>query len=86
MSNTVFQNMLHSSSSQPRRPEADINDKSTTSIVVYSGAASEPDPFSANANTYYTPQTMIPATPPKGTVKHARKTLKEESLIISFLN
>jgi len=84
MSDTVFQTMLRSSSSQPRSPEDDINDESTNGIVVYSGGTSEPDPFSAHANTYYTPQTMIPTTPPKGTLKHGRKTSKEESLIISL--
>lgn len=84
MSDTVFQTMLRSSSSQPRQPEADINDESTTGLVVYSGGSSEPDPFSAHANTYYTPQAMIPATPPKDTSRHVRKTSKEESLIISL--
>ncbi|KAF8797581.1 hypothetical protein BYT27DRAFT_7228940 [Phlegmacium glaucopus] len=84
MSDSVFQNLLRSSSSQPRQPEADINDDSTTNLVVYSGGTSEPDPFSAHANTYYTPQTMIPPTPPKGTPKHVRKASKEESLIISL--
>ena len=84
MSDSVFQNMLRSSSSRPPQPEADINDESTAGIVVYAGGTTEPDPFSAHANTYYTPQTMIPATPPKGTLKHARKTSKEESLIISL--
>ena len=84
LSDTVFQTMLRSSSSQPRPPEDDINDESTNGIVIYSGGASEPDPFSAHANTYYTPQTMIPTTPPKGILKHGRKTSKEESLIISL--
>lgn len=84
MSDSVFQTMLRSSASQPPQPEADINDESTTDIVVYAGGSSEPDPFSAHANTYYTPQTMIPTTPPKGSLKHARKTSKEESLIISL--
>ncbi|PPQ70922.1 hypothetical protein CVT25_004766 [Psilocybe cyanescens] len=83
MSDTVFQSMLRSS---PKAivPEADINDESSTGLVVYSGGSSEPDPFSANANTYYTPQTMIPATPPRGMAKHNRKTSKEENLIISL--
>ena len=84
LSDTVFQTMLRSSSTQPRSPEDDINDESTSGIVVYSGGTSEPDPFSAHANTYYTPQTMIPTTPPKGILKHDRKTSKEESLIISL--
>jgi uncharacterized protein (DUF3084 family) len=84
MSDTVFQTMLRSSSSQPPQPETDINDESTTGIVVYSGGTSEPDPFNAHASTYYTPQTMIPTTPPKGIFKHGRKTSKEESIIISL--
>ncbi|KAF9480264.1 hypothetical protein BDN70DRAFT_620540 [Pholiota conissans] len=81
LSDTVFQNMLRSS---PKvvEPEADINDESSSGLVVYSGG--EPDPFSAHANTYYTPQTMIPITPPKGAPKHNRKTSKEENLIISL--
>ncbi|CAA7262659.1 unnamed protein product [Cyclocybe aegerita] len=84
LSDTVFQTMLRSSS-KSTRPEADINDESSSGLVVYSaGAAAEPDPFSANANTYYTPQTMIPTTPPKGLPTHHRKTSKEESLIISL--
>ncbi|KAF8901009.1 hypothetical protein CPB84DRAFT_994909 [Gymnopilus junonius] len=84
LSDTVFQSMLSSTNKSPG-PEADINDESTSGLVVYSGGApAEPDPFSANANTYYTPQMMIPTTPPKGAPKHNRKTSKEESLIISL--
>ncbi|KIM41775.1 hypothetical protein M413DRAFT_137841 [Hebeloma cylindrosporum] len=86
MSDTVFQTMLRSTSTKAVEPEADINDESSSGLVVYSGAPSEPDPFSAHATTYYTPQTMIPTTPPKGTAKqqHNRKTSKEENLIISL--
>ena len=51
-------------------------------LIVYPDGPSEPNPFSANANTYYTPQVNIPATPPRG-VKHLRTTSKEESLIFS---
>lgn len=80
LSDTAFQDMLRASSF----PEADINDESCANLVVYSGSPSEPDPFSVNANTYYTPQVMIPTTPPKGTLRHIRKTSKEESLIISL--
>uniref|UniRef100_A0A8H7XXY7 Uncharacterized protein n=1 Tax=Psilocybe cubensis TaxID=181762 RepID=A0A8H7XXY7_PSICU len=85
MSDTVFQSMLRSSP-KVNAPEADINDESSSGLVVYSGGGgtSEPDPFSVNANTYYTPQTMIPTTPPKGAIKHNRKTSKEENLIISL--
>jgi uncharacterized protein YoxC len=83
MSDTVFQSMMRSPS---KHPEADINDDSSHVLVVYSGGtgASEPDPFRANARTYYTPQTMIPTTPPQGAPRHARKTSKEESIIFSL--
>jgi hypothetical protein len=84
MSDSVFQTMLCSSSSEPRQPKTFSNDESTTGIVIHLGGTSEPDPFSAHANTYYTPQTMIPPTPPKCTLKHVRMTSKEESLIISL--
>jgi chromosome segregation ATPase len=47
-------------------------------------SAPEPDPFSANATTYYTPQTMIPTTPPKGQTRHVRTASKEESIIFSL--
>ncbi|KAF8654785.1 hypothetical protein AX16_003440 [Volvariella volvacea WC 439] len=50
-----------------------------------SGPSPEPDPFNARANTYYTPQTMIPATPPGGPAsRHVRKPSKEENLIFSL--
>jgi len=84
MSDTVFQTMLHSAPTKPVEPEAGINDKSSSGLVVYSGGPSEPDPLSAHANSYYTPQTMIPTAPPKGAMKHNRKTSKEENLIISL--
>ncbi|KAF8806734.1 hypothetical protein BYT27DRAFT_6607186 [Phlegmacium glaucopus] len=45
--------------------------------------ASEPDPFDAHVNTYYT-QTTIPPTQLKGTLKHVRKASMEESLILSL--
>ncbi|KAJ7168078.1 hypothetical protein C8R43DRAFT_945344 [Mycena crocata] len=47
-------------------------------------AGLEPDPFSANARTYYTPQTMIPVTPPQSMSRHARTASKEESIIFSL--
>lgn len=81
LSDTVFQSMLRNS---PKPPEADINDESSSDLVVYSAGSPQPDPFSANANTYYTPQTMIPATPPQGAPKHSRKTSKEENIIFSL--
>ncbi|KAJ6524563.1 hypothetical protein B0H19DRAFT_1200317 [Mycena capillaripes] len=88
LSDTVFMSMLRSPS--PKLPEADINDESSSDLIVYSSAKEpkvEPDPFSANANTYYTPQTMIPATPPQGDGAaggHVRKVSKEEDLIFSL--
>ncbi|KAJ6463408.1 hypothetical protein C8R45DRAFT_911574 [Mycena sanguinolenta] len=89
LSETVFMSMLRSPS--PKLPEADINDESSSDLVIYSAAKdplSEPDPFSANANTYYTPQTNIPATPPEvergAGPAHARKASKEEDLIFSL--
>jgi hypothetical protein len=51
--------------STDQTPEVEINDESTSQLVVYSNATPELDPFCANATTYYTPQTMIPATPPR---------------------
>ena len=84
MSDTVFQTMLCSSSSQPSPPEDDNNDESTTGIIIHSGGTSEPDPFSAHATTYCTPQTMIATTPPEDILKHGRKISKEETLIISL--
>ncbi|ESK93895.1 hypothetical protein Moror_13002 [Moniliophthora roreri MCA 2997] len=83
LSDTVFHSVLRGSPSKPP-VEADINDESSSEIVVYSAKGPEPDPFSANARTYYTPQTMIPTTPPRGAPTHVRKTSKEDSLIVSL--
>lgn len=61
-------------------PEADINDDSGAELVVYAGPPTEPpDPFRANATTYYTPQTMIPPTPPQNST-HSRKSSKEDDV------
>jgi hypothetical protein len=91
LSDTVFQSMLRGSVpvfKPPRNsaPEADIQDDASQKLIVYSPnqASTEPDPFNAKANTYYTPQTMIPTTPPQGVSRHTRKTSKEESLIYSL--
>ncbi|KAJ8516870.1 hypothetical protein ONZ45_g5875 [Pleurotus djamor] len=70
--------------SPPKAPEADINDERSTDLIIYSQPKADPDPFSANANTYYTPQTMIPTTPPQGPPRHARKSSKEEGIIASL--
>ncbi|KAG2107623.1 uncharacterized protein F5147DRAFT_199842 [Suillus discolor] len=71
LSDTVFQIML-----RKHAPEADINDTSNASLVLVS---EPPDPFRANATTYYTPGTMIPPTPPQPT--HSRTASKEEDII-----
>ncbi|KAG7087433.1 hypothetical protein E1B28_013399 [Marasmius oreades] len=82
LSDTVFHSVLRSS--PPKPPEEDIYDESSSDVLVYSGKDPEPDPFSANAGTYYTRQTMIPTTPPRGAPTHVRKTSKEDSLIVSL--
>ncbi|KAL1740165.1 hypothetical protein HDZ31DRAFT_77081, partial [Schizophyllum fasciatum] len=64
-SDTRFYSMMRSSpASSKAAPESDINDESCAEIVVAPESAPQPDPFNANANTYYGPQTMIPTTPP----------------------
>lgn len=63
-------------------PDADIDDASSAELVVYPGpTADQPDPFRANAMTYYTPQTMIPPTPPSN---HLHATSKEEDVFLSL--
>ncbi|KAG6816044.1 hypothetical protein H0H87_009005 [Tephrocybe sp. NHM501043] len=78
LSDTVFQSMIQS-------PPNVINDESSQDIVmIQPNAPEQPDPFRANATTYYTPQTLIPITPPPGAPRHARKTSKEDSIIFSL--
>ena len=82
ISDTVFQAMIRSasgSSSKESTPESDINDKSTPDVSFDNP---EPDPFSIDATTYYTPGTMMPPTPPQST--HARTASREEDLIWSL--
>ncbi|KAM6493285.1 hypothetical protein JOM56_011419 [Amanita muscaria] len=78
LSDTIFHSRAMSPTGHP--PEADINDESVTEL--FSPPPAEPDPFSAHAKTYYTPQTMIPMTPPQK--QHYRKTSAEENLIFSL--
>ncbi|KAH7910563.1 hypothetical protein BJ138DRAFT_1113986 [Hygrophoropsis aurantiaca] len=78
LSDTVFQSMIKAA--KQSHPEADINDMSSPSLLV----SPEPDPFRANATTYYTPQTMIPPTPPQGAPAHTRSASREEDLIWSL--
>ncbi|KAG7447351.1 uncharacterized protein BT62DRAFT_948399 [Guyanagaster necrorhizus] len=90
LSDTVFQSLMKSTSSvsshvsSKNRPEADINDESSADLVVYSEKVPEPDPFSAGAKTYYTPQTNIPITPPRGAPSHVRTASKEDNVIFSL--
>ncbi|KAJ7686798.1 hypothetical protein B0H17DRAFT_704132 [Mycena rosella] len=90
LSDTVFMSMIRTPSPSSKRPEADINDESSSELVVYNSAGAakpEPDPFSAHAMTYYTPQTNIPVTPPHADASgpaHARKASKEEDLIFAL--
>ncbi|KAF8172754.1 hypothetical protein K438DRAFT_1728681 [Mycena galopus ATCC 62051] len=90
LSETMFMSMLRSPSASPasKLPEADINDESSSDLVIYASNNSankqEPDPFSANAHTYYTPQTNIPATPPQNERAHARKASKEDGEIFAL--
>jgi archaellum component FlaC len=79
-SSSIFRNQTHESS----LPKADINDDPGANVVVYGNAtANTPDPFRANATTYYTPQTMIPPTPPPNSA-HSRMASKEEDVLWSL--
>ncbi|KAK0216070.1 hypothetical protein IW262DRAFT_1299332 [Armillaria fumosa] len=87
---SVLQSLMKSTSSvsshasSKGRPEADINDESSADLVVYSEKAPEPDPFSAGAKTYYTPQTNIPITPPRGAPTHVRTASKEDNVLFAL--
>ncbi|KAK2465139.1 hypothetical protein APHAL10511_002831 [Amanita phalloides] len=76
-----FDNLLDTSGhlDGPSVPPGLGDEESTQELF---SAQSEPDPFSAHASTYYTPQTMIPPTPPQK--QHVRKASKEENIIYSL--
>ncbi|KAH9986204.1 hypothetical protein BJV74DRAFT_886027 [Russula compacta] len=91
-SRAVSESMFHTLSRNNKNPELDTNDPNSTAIVLYatpsadrasnlSPPPSEPDPFRANATTFYTPGTLLPPSPPTAVVGHARKPSKEEDLI-----
>ena len=91
-SRAVSESMFHTLSRNNKNPELDINDSNSTALVLYatpsadrasnlSPPPSEPDPFRANATTFYTPGTLLPPSPPTAVVGHARKPSKEEDLI-----
>ncbi|KIK97765.1 hypothetical protein PAXRUDRAFT_760230 [Paxillus rubicundulus Ve08.2h10] len=69
---TMLQSIIKSS----KHPEADTIDLSEA-IVLYTN--SEPDPFRADAPMYYTPKTLNPPPPPRGT--HSRTASREEDII-----
>ncbi|KAI0298982.1 hypothetical protein B0F90DRAFT_650219 [Multifurca ochricompacta] len=91
----VSESMFHTLSRNGKNPESDINDPTSAAVVLYSTPAadrtsnlspapSEPDPFRANATTFYTPGTLLPPSPPTAATGHARKPSKEEGLIWSL--
>ncbi|KAL1941791.1 hypothetical protein VTO73DRAFT_6791 [Trametes versicolor] len=87
-SDTVFHSFAPSSA--PREgalPEADIDDRSSSALVLYPTPESpekEKDPFGANARAYYTPGTGVPPTPPSSAPAHSRKASREEDMILSL--
>ncbi|KAH9848978.1 hypothetical protein C2E23DRAFT_888588 [Lenzites betulinus] len=87
-SDTVFHSFAPSSAPKdPAVPEADIDDRSTSALVLYPTPESpekEKDPFGANARAYYTPGTGVPPTPPSSAPAHNRKASREEDLILSL--
>ena len=91
----VSESMLHTLSRNNKHPEADIADQNSTSIVLYAAPSadrvlnlspppSEPDPFRANATTFYTPGTLLPPSPPAAVVGHVRRPSKEDDIIWSL--
>jgi hypothetical protein len=60
---TNYLSALSPRSPSQAAPEADIADLSSDSLVVFSKP--DPDPFAADAGTYYTPESRIPQTPPE---------------------
>ncbi|KAI0270710.1 hypothetical protein BC834DRAFT_967439 [Gloeopeniophorella convolvens] len=91
----VSESMFHTLSRHTKTPDTDTNDPNPAALVLYStpGAGripiagspppAEPDPFRANATTFYTPGTLLPPTPPAA-LGHARKPSKEEDMIWSL--
>ncbi|KAJ6606592.1 hypothetical protein DFH09DRAFT_1387804 [Mycena vulgaris] len=79
LSDTVFMSMMRGT---PPKVMDGANGESPSGKE--GSVAPEPDPFSAHATTYYTPQTMIPTTPPQTVSHHVRQASKEESIIFSL--
>jgi hypothetical protein len=83
------------SSRNNKNPELEINDPNPAAVMLYAAPSgdrapnlspppSEPDPFRANATTFYTPGTLLPPSPPTVVVGHARKPSREDDLIWSL--
>ncbi|RDX44717.1 hypothetical protein OH76DRAFT_1045806 [Lentinus brumalis] len=91
-SDTVFHSMLQAPLTPQKEnipPEADIDDRSKSALVLYPAPASpekkkEQDPFGAHSTAYYTPGTGVPPTPPQAVQAHGRKASREEDLILSL--
>ena len=91
----VSESMFLTLSRNNKNPELDINDPNPASIVLYATPSAdrvpnlsppppEPDPFRANATTFYTPGTLLPPSPPTAIIGHARKSSKEDDIIWSL--
>lgn len=89
-SDTVFHSIIQGSPSIALKevsPEADIDDRSSSALVLYPSPPSpekEKDPFGTHATAYYTPGTGVPPTPPQAVASHGRKVSREEDLILSL--
>ncbi|KAI0747217.1 hypothetical protein C8Q80DRAFT_1271994 [Daedaleopsis nitida] len=89
-SDTVFHSFIQGSPSTTAKevpPEADIDDRSSSALVLYPDQQSpgkEKDPFGTHSNAYYTPGTGVPPTPPQAVATHGRKVSREEDLILSL--
>ena len=92
---SLSESMFHTLSRNNKSPELEINDPSPAAVMLYaapfagrvpnlSPPPSEPDPFQANATTFYTPGTLLPPSPPTVVVGHARKPSKEDDIIWSL--
>ncbi|KAH8830814.1 hypothetical protein DL96DRAFT_976113 [Flagelloscypha sp. PMI_526] len=85
LSDTVFQAMLRSKDSNTSA-NTSIESSALPPPVSPAKASAPPgssvDPFSANANEYWTPASMNPATPPR--TLHTRGNSKEENIILSL--
>ncbi|KAH9027862.1 hypothetical protein EDB84DRAFT_1439762 [Lactarius hengduanensis] len=91
----VSESMFYTLSRVGKNPESEINDLSPAAVVLYSTPSAdrasnlsppptEPDPFRANATTFYTPGTLLPPSPPTAPLGHARKPSQEEGMIWSL--